>query len=91
MADKELFNKGLAELEKLRAEVEKGIKTAGEEVREGWQRLQPHLQRVEKLTSDKASEVAQELGESAGELLDDVRGRLEELRKRIRKEPGTPG
>lgn len=88
MADNDLINKGLTELKVLRAEVEKGLKTASEEVREGWQRLQPHLQRVEKLTTEKASEVAQELGESAGELLDDVRGKLEDLRKRIRKDEG---
>ena len=80
----DLIQKGLAELEALKTEVEKAVKTAGEEAREGWKRLQPHLQRAEKLAAEKASGVAQNVGESAGEMIEDVRGKLEELRKRIR-------
>lgn len=80
----ELIQKGLAELHALKAEVEKAVKTAGEEAREGWKKLQPHLQRAEQLAAEKASGVAQNVGESAGEMIDEVRGKLEELRKRIR-------
>ncbi len=86
MADNDLFKKGLDELKTLRAEIEKGLKTAGEEARESWQKLQPHLQQAEKVASAKASEVAQEVGESAGAMIEDLRGKLEDLRKRVRKQ-----
>lgn len=86
--DKDLLSKGLGELKVLRTELEKAVKTASEEAKEGWKKLQPHLQEAEKLASSKASEVAQEVGESAGEFITDVRGRLEKLRERIRSENG---
>jgi ElaB/YqjD/DUF883 family membrane-anchored ribosome-binding protein len=86
MSDNELINKGLSELRVLRAELEKAVKTASEEAKEGWTKLQPHLQQAEKLATEKASHLAQEVGESAGEILVDVRGRLEKLRERIRSE-----
>ena len=87
MPDKdELINKGLGELRALRAELEKAVKTASEEAKEGWTKLQPHLQQAEKLATEKASHLAQEVGESAGEMILDVRGRLEKLRDRIRSE-----
>lgn len=84
--DKDLISKGLSELRALGAELESAVKNASEEAREGWRKLQPHLQQVEKLAADKASELAHEVGESAGELIVDVRGRLEKLRERIRSE-----
>ena len=80
----ELIRKGLTELQALRTEVETAVKSAGEDAREGWKRLQPHLERIEGLASEKASGVAQEVGESAGELIEEVRGKLEALHKRIR-------
>jgi ElaB/YqjD/DUF883 family membrane-anchored ribosome-binding protein len=86
MSDNELINKGLSELRVLRAELEKAVKTASDEAKEGWTKLQPHLQQAEKLATEKASHLAQEVGESAGEILVDVRGRLEKLRERIRSE-----
>ncbi len=81
----DLIQKGLAELKALEAEVEKAVKTASDEAREGWKRLQPHIARAEKLAAEKVSGVAQNVGESAGEMIEEVRGKLEELRKRIRK------
>jgi ElaB/YqjD/DUF883 family membrane-anchored ribosome-binding protein len=86
MSENELINKGLTELRALRAELEKAVKTASEEAKEGWTKLQPHLQQAEKLASEKASHIAQEVGESAGEVITDVRGRLEKLRERIHSE-----
>lgn len=81
----ELIQKGLAEIEAIKAEVEKALKNASEEAREGWKRLQPHLQRAEQLAAEKAAGVAQNVGESAGEMIEDVRGKLEEFRKRMRR------
>jgi ElaB/YqjD/DUF883 family membrane-anchored ribosome-binding protein len=81
----DLIKRGLAELKALEAEVAQAVKTASEEAREGWKKLQPHIERAEKLAAEKASGVAQEVGESAGEMIEEVRGKLEELRKRIRK------
>jgi ElaB/YqjD/DUF883 family membrane-anchored ribosome-binding protein len=81
----DLIQKGLAELEALKVEVEKAVKTASEEAREGWKKLQPHLQRAEQLAAEKASGVAQNVGESAGEMIEDVRAKLEDLRKRMRR------
>lgn len=87
--DQDLISKGLGELRVLGAEIEKAVRSASEEAREGWKKLQPHLQEVEKLAASKASDIAQEVGETAGELIVDVRGRLEKLRERIRSEkPG---
>ncbi len=84
--DQDLISKGLAELKSLGAELEKTVKHASEEAKEGWKKLQPHLQEAEKLATDKASDFAQGVGESAGEFIVDVRGRLEKLRDRIRSE-----
>jgi len=84
--DKDLISKGLDELKALGTELEKAVKHASEEAKEGWKKLQPHLQQAEKLAADKASELATEVGESAGEFIVDVRGRLEKLRERIRSE-----
>ncbi|NVB38393.1 hypothetical protein G6O69_11175 [Pseudenhygromyxa sp. WMMC2535] len=86
MAENELINKGLTELRALGAEIEKVVKTASDEAKEGWQKLQPHLQQAEKMAATKANEIAQEVGESTGEFISDVRGRLEALRARIRDE-----
>ena len=86
MSDNELINKGLSELRTLRAELEKAVKTASEEAKAGWTKLQPHIQQAEKLAAEKASHLAQEVGESAGEMIVDVRGRLEKLRERIQNE-----
>ena len=86
MSDNELINKGLSELKALGAELEKAVKTASDEAKEGWTKLQPHLREAEKLASEKASNLAQEVGESAGEAINDVRGRLEKLRERIHSE-----
>lgn len=80
----DLIHKGLAELEALKTEVEKAVKNAGEEAREGWKKLQPHLQRAEQLATEKASGVAHDVGLTAGEMIEEVRGKLEDLRKRIR-------
>lgn len=84
--DQDLISKGLGELRTLGAELEKAVKNASEEAKEGWKKLQPHLQQVEKMAASKASDIAHEVGESAGELIVDVRGRLEKLRDRIRSE-----
>lgn len=86
MSDNELINKGLTELRALKAELEKAVKTASEEAKEGWTKLQPHIQQAEKRASEKASHIAQEVGESAGEAIADVRSRLEKLRDRIHSE-----
>ena len=87
--DQDLISKGLGELRTLGAELEKAVKNASEEAKEGWKKLQPHLQQVEKMAASKASDIAHEVGESAGEFIVDVRGRLEKLRERIRSEkPG---
>lgn len=86
MPDNELINKGLEELKALRAELETAVKNASDEAKDGWKKLQPHLQQAEKVASDKASDIALELGESAGELIVDVRSQLEKLRERIRNE-----
>lgn len=91
MADKDLINKGLSELEALRTELESAVKNASTEAKEGWRKLQPHLQQAEKLASERASDIAQDLGESAGELIVDVRSQLEKLRERIRKEDQGQG
>lgn len=84
--DQDLISKGLGELRALGAELESAVKNASEEAREGWRKLQPHLQQVEKLAANKASDLAHEVGESAGEFIVDVRSRLEKLRERIRSE-----
>lgn len=84
--DQDLISKGLGELRTLGVELEKAVKHASEEAKDGWKKLQPHLQEAEKLASSKASDIALEVGESAGEFITDVRGRLEKLRDRIRSE-----
>jgi hypothetical protein len=92
MTDKEqdqnedLIKKGLGELQALGAELERAVKNASEEAKEGWKRLQPHLQEAERIAANKASDIAHEVGQSAGEFIVDVRGRLERLRDRIRSE-----
>jgi ElaB/YqjD/DUF883 family membrane-anchored ribosome-binding protein len=92
MTDKEqdqnedLISKGLGELQALGAELERAVKNASEEAKEGWKRLQPHLQEAERIAANKASDIAHEVGQSAGEFIVDVRGRLERLRDRIRSE-----
>jgi ElaB/YqjD/DUF883 family membrane-anchored ribosome-binding protein len=86
MSDNELINKGLSELRALKAELEKAVKTASAEAKEGWTKLQPHIQQAEKRASETASHIAQEVGESAGEVILEVRGRLEKLRERIQNE-----
>jgi ElaB/YqjD/DUF883 family membrane-anchored ribosome-binding protein len=87
--DRDLISKGLAELKSLGVELEKAVKHASEEAKDGWKKLQPHIQEAEKRAAAKASDLAQEVGESAGEFIVDVRGRLEKLRERIRSEkPG---
>jgi len=86
MSDNELINRGLSELRALGAELEKAVRTASDEVKEGWEKLQPHIEKAEQFASDKASEVAQDVGESAGEVIVDVQARLEKLRQRIRDE-----
>lgn len=88
MSGNDLINRGLAELRTLRGEVEEAVKHASLEAKEGWKKLQPHLQEAEKLASERASNLAHELGQSAGELIVDVQGQLEKLRDRIRKEQG---
>lgn len=91
MADQnqqDLIDKGLGELRSLGVELEKAVRGASEEAKEGWKKLQPHLQEAEKLASARASDLAQEVGEQAGVFITDVRGRLERLRDRIRKENG---
>ena len=55
------------------------VKGASDEAKEGWKKLQPRLKEAEKLASEKASGLAQEVGESAGEFIVDVKGKLEEL------------
>lgn len=82
----DLISKGLGELKALGTELEKAVKHASDEAKEGWKKLQPHLAQAEKLASDKASDLANEVGESAGEFIVDVRGRLEKLRDRVRSE-----
>ena len=86
MSGNELINKGLEELKSLGGEIEKAVKGASDEAKEGWKKLQPRLKEAEKLASEKASGLAQEVGESAGEFIVDVKGKLEELRTRIRSE-----
>lgn len=84
--DQDLISKGLGELRALGAELEKAVRSASDEAKEGWKKLQPHLQQAEKMAASKASDIAHEVGESAGEFIVDVRGRLEKLRERIRSE-----
>lgn len=85
----DLISKGLTELRALGAELEKAVKHASEEAKEGWKKLQPHIQEAEKMAASKASDLAHEVGESAGEFIVDVRGRLEKLRERVRSESSS--
>ena len=89
MSGNDLLTRGLDELRALRGEIEQTVKHASEEAKEGWKKLQPHLQQAEKMATHKASDIAQEVGESAGEFIVEVRGRLEKLRERIRSEKGN--
>jgi ElaB/YqjD/DUF883 family membrane-anchored ribosome-binding protein len=97
MAANDLISKGLEELEVLKAELERTVKTASEEAKEGWKKLRPRLEEAEKklrprleeaekIAAEKASHLAHEVGESAGAMITDLRGQLEKLRDRIRKE-----
>jgi ElaB/YqjD/DUF883 family membrane-anchored ribosome-binding protein len=86
MSGNDLISKGLEELGVLRAELERTVKTASEEAKEGWKKLRPRLEEAEKLASEKASVLAHDLEQSAGAMIVDVRGQLEKLRDRIRKE-----
>ncbi|EDM80095.1 hypothetical protein PPSIR1_35632 [Plesiocystis pacifica SIR-1] len=86
MDTKELLDKGLEDLRTLGAEVGKAARDAGAEARENWKKLQPHIEKAEKVASARATEIAHGVGESAGELIADARTRLEALRERIRKQ-----
>jgi ElaB/YqjD/DUF883 family membrane-anchored ribosome-binding protein len=86
MSGNDLISKGLEELKVLRTELEATVKTASEEAKEGWKKLRPRLEEAEKVASEKASHLAHDLEQSAGALIVDVRGQLEKLRDRIRKE-----
>jgi len=86
MSDNEMINRGLSELRALRTELEKAVRTASDEAKEGWRKLQPHIENAEQVASEKASAVAQEVGESAGQAIVDIREQLEKLRQRIRDE-----
>jgi ElaB/YqjD/DUF883 family membrane-anchored ribosome-binding protein len=86
MSGNDLISKGLEELKELRTELEQTVKTASEEAKEGWKKLRPRLEEAEKLASEKASTLAHDLEVSAGAMIVDVRGQLEKLRDRIRKE-----
>jgi ElaB/YqjD/DUF883 family membrane-anchored ribosome-binding protein len=97
MAGNDLISKGLEELKVLRTEIEQTVKTASEEAKEGWQKLRPRLEEAEKklrprleeaekIAAEKASHLAHDLSESAGAMITDLRGQLEKLRDRIRKE-----
>lgn len=88
MSANEFWNRGLGELRALRSELEQVIETASVEAKEGWKKLQPHLQEAEKLAAERASGIAEEVGKSAGELLVDVQAQLEKLRERVRNERG---
>lgn len=97
MPANDLISKGLEELKALRTELEQTVKTASEEAKEGWQKLRPRLEEAEKklrprleeaekIAAEKASHLAHDIGESAGTMITDLRGQLEKLRDRIRKE-----
>lgn len=86
MSGNDLINRGLDELRTLRGELEQAIEHASVEAKEGWKKLQPHLQEAEKLAANRASGIAEEVGKQAGELIVDVRGQLEKLRERVRNE-----
>jgi ElaB/YqjD/DUF883 family membrane-anchored ribosome-binding protein len=86
MSGNDLIKKGLEELGALRTELEQAVKTASDEAKDGWKKLRPRLEEAEKLASEKASTIAQDLGESANTMITDVRGQLEKLRDRIRAE-----
>jgi ElaB/YqjD/DUF883 family membrane-anchored ribosome-binding protein len=86
MSGNDLISKGLKELEVLRTELEQTVKTASEEAKEGWKKLRPRLEEAEKIAAEKASHLAHDLGETASAVIVDVRGQLEKLRDRIRKE-----
>lgn len=86
MSGNDLIKKGLEELGALRTELEQAVKTASEEAKEGWKKLRPRLEEAEKLATEKAGALAQDLGESANTMITDVRGQLEKLRDRIRSE-----
>lgn len=72
----EFIQKGLTELEALRGQVGQAVEQASVEAREGWKKLQPHLERAEQLAMEKAAGVAQELGSSANAMIDDLRKRF---------------
>ncbi len=84
MSDNDLLNRVRA----LGAELETAVKTASDEAKEGWAKLQPHIQKAEEVAAAKANEVAQEVGESAGEVMTEIQDKLEQLRQRIREERG---
>jgi ElaB/YqjD/DUF883 family membrane-anchored ribosome-binding protein len=86
MAANDLISKGLEELEVLKNELERTVKTASEEAKEGWKKLRPRLEEAEKIAAEKGRHLAHDLGESASAMIVDVRGQLEKLRDRIRKE-----
>ena len=86
MSDNDIINRGLSELRALGSELEKAVRTASEEAKEGWRKLQPHIEKAEQIASEKASEVANEVGESAGQAINDLRDQLEKLRDRIQSE-----
>lgn len=72
----EVIQKGLAELRALRGEVGQAVEQASVDAREGWKKLQPHLERAEQLAVEKAGGVVQELGSSASAMLGDLRKRF---------------
>ena len=86
MSTNDLINRGLTELRALGTELEKAVQTASDEAKEGWRKLQPHIQKAEEMAAAKANEVAHEVNESAGEVIADIQGKLERLRQRINDE-----
>ena len=51
MSTNDLINRGLTELRALGTELEKAVQTASDEAKEGWRKLQPHIQKAEEVAA----------------------------------------
>ena len=75
--------RGLAELKSIGRDIGGRLKDAGDDVKEAWDKLQPHLAKADEIVTAKTGEIGDEVSTAATAVIDDLKSQLKSLRNKL--------
>lgn len=77
------IRRGLDELKTIGRELGSRLKDAGGDVKDAWEKLQPHIAKADEVATQKTDEMTTEVKHATAAVIDDLKSQLQKLRAKL--------